>query len=158
MQVLFEEKQLRQTIFNKHRDELQSLDGKMNEIRVCLHKVLTKLPTLGLNIVQIHSYCTLSRTMLNCCAVESPDMCLCSILTVFGLHTLSFDWGNRYSLIRLTYGSCMPMQGSDLLWGSKLYMLNAAIAALLVCIVYVASGYGHALVLYISSPKHQRGP
>ena len=34
LQVLFEDKQLQQTIFNKHRDEMRSLDEKMNEIRV----------------------------------------------------------------------------------------------------------------------------
>ena len=32
--MLFEDKQLQQTIFNKHRDELRSLDEKINEIRV----------------------------------------------------------------------------------------------------------------------------
>lgn len=35
MQVLFEDKQLQQTIFNKHRDELRTLDDRINEIRVC---------------------------------------------------------------------------------------------------------------------------
>ncbi len=34
MQVLFEDKQLQQTIFNKHRDELRSLNDKINEIMV----------------------------------------------------------------------------------------------------------------------------
>lgn len=33
-QVLFEDKQLQQTILNKHRDEMRSLDEKMNEIKV----------------------------------------------------------------------------------------------------------------------------
>ncbi|KAL3133944.1 single fertilization [Trebouxia sp. C0010 RCD-2024] len=32
-QVLFEDKQLQQTIFNKHRDELRTLDDRINEIR-----------------------------------------------------------------------------------------------------------------------------
>lgn len=35
LQTLFEDKQLQQTIFNKHRDELRSLDERINEIRVC---------------------------------------------------------------------------------------------------------------------------
>ena len=34
VQVLFEDKQLQQTIFNKHRDELRSLNDKINEIMV----------------------------------------------------------------------------------------------------------------------------
>ena len=34
MQVLFEDKQLQQTIFNKHRDELRSLNDKISEIMV----------------------------------------------------------------------------------------------------------------------------
>ena len=37
LQTLFEDKQLQQTIFNKHRDELRSLDDRINEIRVCQH-------------------------------------------------------------------------------------------------------------------------
>lgn len=34
VQVLFEDKQLQQTIFNKHRDELRSLNDKITEIMV----------------------------------------------------------------------------------------------------------------------------
>ncbi len=43
LQVLFEDKQLQQTIFNKHRDELRSLDEKINEIRVSSSAGLCKI-------------------------------------------------------------------------------------------------------------------
>ena len=42
LQTLFEDKQLQQTIFNKHRDELRSLDERINEIRVGLAVVCNR--------------------------------------------------------------------------------------------------------------------
>jgi len=46
VQVLFEDKQLQQTIFNKHRDELRSLNDKINEIMVSS----STIPVLPLNL------------------------------------------------------------------------------------------------------------